>query len=158
MTARNQRLGIVLRYYMNIGTNLGVLHRNVGRAIGALAARAKNCVASEHITSKPWGFSSDNAFLNIGVAVELDMQPGEVLEWIHRIEARLGSASHRNDDGSYADRIVDIDIMAIDDDNGQPVVITTPTLTVPHPHLDEREFFTIPYAQLRSRVKRNSSP
>ena len=67
----------------------------------------------------------------------------EMLDRIHDIERRLGSASHRDADGGYIDRLVDIDFVAIDD-----MVIDTPTLQVPHAHLHERDFFLIPMMQL----------
>ena len=137
-----------MRYYFNIGTNLGDRHRNMGRAVAALCARGERCRVSEPIVSEPWGFDSANRFLNVGVALDLDLAPHDVLDWLHNIERRLGSAAHRHADGSYADRLVDIDIMAIDDDHGQPVTIHTPTLTVPHPHLYDRDFFLRPYRQL----------
>ena len=67
----------------------------------------------------------------------------EMLDRIHDIERRLGSASHRDAQGGYIDRLVDIDIVAIDD-----LVIDTPVLQVPHPHLPERDFFLRPMMQL----------
>ena len=76
----------------------------------------------------------------------------EVLDWLHDIEHRLGSASHRDADGNYVDRLVDIDIMAIDQWDGkqwQAVTVDHPRLQVPHPHLPDREFFLQPYHQLK---------
>lgn len=136
------------RYYLNIGTNLGDRHANLRRAIVALSAGTGGCMVSDIIESEPWGFASSNRFLNVGVAVDSTLEPHDLLDWLHDIEHRLGSASHRNADGSYTDRLVDIDIMAIDDEQGNPVVIDTPTLQVPHPHLNDRDFFLIPYHQL----------
>ena len=81
--------------------------------------------------------------MNLGVSLVSDMAPHEMLDRIHDIEHRLGSASHRDAVGGYIDRLVDIDIMAIDD-----LVIDTPTLQVPHPHLPDRDFFLRPMAQL----------
>ena len=66
-----------------------------------------------------------------------------MLDRIHDIEHRLGSASHRDAQGGYIDRLVDIDIVAIGD-----LIIDTPTLQVPHPHLSEREFFLKPMMDL----------
>ena len=136
------------RYYLNIGTNLGDRHANLRRAIVALSAGTGGCMVSDIIESEPGGFASSNRFWNVGVAVDSTLEPHDLLDWLHDIEHRLGSASHRNADGSYTDRLVDIDIMAIDDEQGNPVVIDTPTLQVPHPHLNDRDFFLIPYHQL----------
>ena len=143
-----------MRYYFNIGTNLGRRHQNVGRAIAALCARGSHCRVSDEMESEPWGFQSSNRFLNVGVAVDLDLSPQEVLDWLHDIEQQLGSASHRDKEGGYIDRLVDIDIMAIDDCDGHRVTIDTPTLQVPHRHLYDRPFFIIPYRQLKEMTEK----
>ena len=138
-----------MRYYLNIGTNLGDRKANLMHAIAALSAGTGGCMVSQMIESEPWGFDSPNRFLNVGVAVDSDLDPHAMLDWLHDIERRLGSASHRKADGSYADRLVDIDIMAIDDAEGRPVVVDSARLQVPHRHLYDRDFFLIPYRELR---------
>ena len=120
-----------MRYYLNIGTNLGDRTANLRRAIAALSAGTGGCSVSRVVESEPWGFDSQNAFLNVGVAIDTTMQPIEVLDWLHDIEHRLGSASHRDADGNYVDRLVDIDIMAIDQWDGKQ----WQALTVDHPRL-----------------------
>ncbi|MBR6283053.1 MAG: 2-amino-4-hydroxy-6-hydroxymethyldihydropteridine diphosphokinase [Muribaculaceae bacterium] len=140
-----------MRYYLNIGTNLGDRRANLWRAVAALCEGAGGGRVSQVMESEPWGFDSANAFLNVGVAIDSTLEPHAMLNWLHRLERELGSTSHRKADGTYADRVIDIDIMAIDDDHGQPVTIHTHTLTVPHPHLHDRDFFLIPYHQLRDK-------
>ena len=159
-----------MRYYLNIGTNLGDRQENLRRAIEALTgdqssqAPLKGGVlesdptssplggfrgASPVVESEPWGFESENRFLNIGLALDSDLEPLAILDRIHDIERRLGSAAHRDAQGGYVDRLVDIDIMAIDDAQGRSLTIDLPTLQVPHPHLRDREFFWRPYQFLR---------
>lgn len=140
---------ITMRYYLNIGTNLGNLRQNIHRAIAALSAGTGGCMVSDMVESEPWGFESAHRFLNVGVAIDTHMQPMDVLQWLHDIERRLGSDSHRDEHGGYVDRLVDIDIMAIDDNQGNPVNIDTPSLQVPHKHLHDRPFFLQPLRQLR---------
>ena len=130
-------------YYLNIGSNIGDRRDNLYRAVVALAAGTGGCAVSSIVESEPWGFESDNRFMNLGVSLDSALEPHEMLDRIHDIERRLGSASHRDEQGGYIDRLVDIDIVAIDD-----LVIDTPTLQVPHPHLPERDFFLKPMAQL----------
>ena len=130
-------------YYLNIGSNMGDRRDNLYRAVVAIAAITGECAVSSIVESEPWGFESDNRFMNLGVSFDSDIEPQEMLDRIHDIERSLGSASHRDDDGGYIDRLVDIDIVAIDD-----LVIDTPTLQVPHPHLPDRDFFLLPMTQL----------
>jgi len=132
-----------MNYYLNIGSNIGQRRDNLYRAVVALAAVAGGCRVSSIVESEPWGFESENAFLNLGVCLDSDMEPLQMLDRIHCIERRLGSVSHRDEQGNYIDRLVDIDIVAIDD-----MVIDTPSLQVPHPHLAERDFFLRPMMQL----------
>ena len=122
---------------------MGDRRDNLYRAVVALAAGTGGCAVSSIVESEPWGFESDNRFMNLGVSLCSDMEPEQMLDRIHEIERRLGSASHRDEHGDYIDRLVDIDIVAIDD-----MVIDTPRLQVPHPHLPERDFFLRPMMQL----------
>ena len=122
---------------------MGERRDNLYRAVVALAAGTSGCAVSSIVESEPWGFESENSFMNLGVWFESELAPHEMLDRIHEIEQRLGSASHRDENGGYIDRLVDIDIVAIDD-----MVIDTPTLQVPHPHLAERDFFLRPMMQL----------
>ena len=130
-------------YYLNIGSNMGDRRDNLYRAVVALSAGTGGCAVSSIVESEPWGFESDNRFMNLGVCFDSEMEPQAMLDRIHEIERQLGSASHRDELGGYIDRLVDIDIVAIDD-----MVIDTPTLQVPHPHLTERDFFLRPMMQL----------
>ena len=130
-------------YYLNIGSNMGDRRDNLYRAVVALAAGNGGCAVSSIVESDPWGFESDNRFMNLGVSLDSALEPHEMLDRIHDIERRLGSASHRDEQGGYIDRLVDIDIVAIND-----LVIDTPTLQVPHPHLPDRDFFLRPMTQL----------
>ena len=122
---------------------MGDRRDNLYRAVVALVAGMDNCAVSSIVESEPWGFESENRFMNLGMRLSSDLEPQAMLDRIHEIEHYLGSASHRDEHGGYIDRLVDIDIVAIDD-----MVINTATLQVPHPHLPERDFFLKPMIQL----------
>ena len=130
-------------YYLNIGSNIGDRRDNIYRAVVAMEAGTAGSVTSGIIESEPWGFESDNRFLNLGMWFSSDLEPHAMLKRIHDVERNLGSASHRDAAGNYVDRLVDIDIMAIDD-----LVIDTDTLQVPHPRLPMRDFFLRPMMEL----------
>lgn len=148
-----------MKYYLNIGTNLGDRHSNLMRAIALLSAGTGGCQVSSIVQSRAWGFDSPHDFLNVGVALTTSKTARQVLDWIHGIEAQLGSPCHRDAAGHYIDRLVDIDIVYIEQDTAaaahgrhsrwQQVTIDEPGLTVPHPHHMERPFFLTPLRQLR---------
>lgn len=132
-------------YYLNIGSNLDDREGNLWAADLRLSLDLGLVVArSSIVESEPWGFESENAFLNMGIAVECRYTPVEALNIIHDIEHELNQGhSHRDSNGHYVDRLVDIDIMAIDE-----LVVDLPGLQVPHRHLPRRDFFLRPMAEL----------
>ena len=132
-------------YYLNIGSNLDDREGNLWAADLRLSLDLGLVVArSSIVESEPWGFESNNAFLNMGIAVESRYEPIEALNIIHDIEHELNQGhSHRDSEGNYVDRLVDIDIMAIDN-----LVIDLPSLQVPHRHMPHRNFFLKPMAEL----------
>ena len=140
----------MMKYYLNIGSNLGNREGFLLKAIVELSACGV-CVALSHIVeSEPWGFVSANSFLNMGVLLRSDLTPEEMLDRLHHIERELGSTSHRDSRGGYADRNVDIDIMAAENEAGEGVKIDSERLTLPHPHLHDRKFFIGPYKELKA--------
>lgn len=142
-----------MRYYINIGSNIGNRRLNISRAIAAVEKRYGYFELSKAVESEPWGFDSTNSFLNVGMMFETDSEPLDVLHSLQEIESAISPDPHRNPDGSYADRKLDIDIMAIrgDEHDGMPgeaVEIDTDELKVPHPHLFDRPFFIGPLREL----------
>lgn len=132
-----------MNVFLNIGSNLGDRRRNISRAVAALEREFGYFELSHSLESAPWGFDSENSFLNIGMMIISDLPPLEILHKLQSIEKAIGPGSHRNPDGSYADRLIDIDIIAIDD-----MVIDTPELQIPHPRMAERRFVLEPLAEL----------
>lgn len=134
--------------HLNLGSNLGDSRAIIGRAI-AMIARAlapARLTLSDYMTSPPWGFDSPHPFTNRGVMVCTDrrLDPMEVLQATQAVEQALGAATpHRNADGSYRDRLIDIDIIDID-----RLRIDTPQLTLPHPRMHLRQFVLEPLLQL----------
>ena len=138
--------------HLNIGSNLGDRYANIAAAVSALKAAlisrgdlaaAESVVVSKAVESEPWGFTSPYSFVNVGVNISTRLTPLELLDATQEAEKAVSTASHRNPDGSYADRFVDIDIIWI-----EGVVINTPRLTVPHPRAGLRSFVLIPFREL----------
>lgn len=132
--------------YLNIGSNRGDRRRNLAVAVGRLADRLPgSMVVSDIIETGAWGFSSDNPFLNVGVAIDSDrsIDPLEVLEITQDVQRSIDASPHRNASGAYIDRVIDIDIIAIDD-----IAMESPQLTLPHPRMRERDFVMIPMRQI----------
>lgn len=138
--------------HLNIGSNLGNRPASISRAVALLreAFPGGAVRVSETVESEPWGFDSANKFLNAGVAIDIggDIDPEEVLSRTQSVERAISPASHRKPDGSYADRLVDVDIIAIDSEPGRTVEYQSATLTLPHPRARQRPFVLGPLGAL----------
>lgn len=129
--------------FINIGSNKGDRRLNLSRAMRGVGHEFGLFEMSHAIESEPWGYDSTARFLNVGIMFQTDLQPLEVLDILQSIEKNISPDSHRDEKGNYIDRIIDIDIVAIDEQ-----VINHERLIVPHPHLAERRFFLEPMNEI----------
>lgn len=129
--------------FLGIGTNLGDKEENITQAVDHIADSIGHMVmVSSYFYSKPWGFESDNDFVNVVVMVESDFSPTSILHITQRIEEEMGREKKSVSD-SYSDRIIDIDILYYDS-----LILNTPELKIPHPLLQERDFALFPLAEI----------
>lgn len=133
--------------YLGLGSNLGDRERNLREAIRLLGERVGEVTRqSSFIETEPWGFQSDNRFLNAAVLCLTDKTPREVLQLTQQIERDMGRrkvTDVKSPSRQYADRTVDIDILLYDD-----LTIDEPDLKVPHPLMYERDFVMLPLKQI----------
>ena len=138
-----------MTYYLGIGSNLGNREQTIREALRLLdEAIGKRVSVAPLIYTAPQGFASEHEFCNTVARYESALQPLEVLARTQAIEKQLGRTEHSTilPDGSklYADREIDIDLIQVYDDEGKEITISTPTLTLPHPRMNEREFVLQP--------------
>jgi len=121
---------------------LGEKERNLNDAIISLSQEVGFVIrSSTFYASKPWGFESDNDFLNAVVLVDTALTPFDVLSKTQEIEKSLGRTAKTIN--SYSDRLIDIDILLYDN-----LIIDQPTLKIPHPLIAERDFVIIPLSEI----------
>lgn len=115
--------------------------------IGERVGRVIQC--SSLIETEPWGFESENNFLNGVILCETTLTPRQVLRKTQKIERDLGRIKKTNSQRStvnsqlYSDRPIDIDILLYDD-----LTVDEPDLKIPHPLMQEREFVMIPLKEI----------
>lgn len=135
--------------YLGIGTNLGDRTSNMHSAINLINEQAGHVLAcSSFIETEPWGFSSDNAFLNAVVEIDTLHSPHELLHITQRIEREMGR-THKSVGGVYSDRIIDIDILLYDS-----LTIHDENLTIPHPLIWQRSFVYEPLLEIAPHLKK----
>ena len=132
--------------YLALGTNIGNKRRNMITAAALLAERVGDVLAlSGFYETEPWGFQSENTFLNAALPLDTSLSPLELLKATQEIEIEMGRTQKSN--GAYHDRIIDIDILLYED-----LVLQTPELTLPHPLMHERLFVMEPLAEIAPNV------
>lgn len=129
--------------YLGLGTNIGNRKENLTRAIEALSLALAPCTAqSSFIETAPWGFDSENAFLNCAVAFETELAPLELLDTTEKVEREMGRTT-KSSGGIYHDRVIDIDILLYGCE-----IVETPRLAIPHPLMHLRDFVLEPLAEI----------
>lgn len=133
--------------YLGLGTNLGDKEANLRTAIYKLQERiGKQVSLSSFYETAPWGFESDHSFLNAAIGLETNLSPIEILHITQEIEKELGRTK-KSVNGSYSDRLIDIDILLYD-----TLLLQTPELTIPHPLMTERDFVMKPLIEIAGNV------
>lgn len=131
-------------YYIGIGTNIGDKEHNVQQALCHLETKGVVLRRSNNFYSEPWGFTSDNTFLNIVIAFQTPLEPFSLLDFTQQIEREMGR-TQKSIDGHYSDRIIDIDILLYEGED-----IHTERLQIPHPLIQQRDFVKIPLSEVQS--------
>ena len=146
--------------YLGLGSNLGNREWNLTEAIRLIDERVGEVIRqSSFIETEPWGFQSDNSFMNAVILCQTEKTPREVLTLTQQIERDLGkckehatqrsqivnskSSNSKSSNCKYADRPIDIDILLYDD-----WTVDEPDLKIPHPLMHERDFVMIPLKQI----------
>ena len=131
--------------YLGLGSNLGDKVWNLSEAIRLIAERVGQVVRqSSFIETEPWGFQSDNSFLNAVILCETDKTPREVLLLTQQIERDMGRRQKSVSVG-YIDRTIDIDILLYDD-----LTVDEPDLKIPHPLMHQRDFVMRPLEEIQT--------
>jgi 2-amino-4-hydroxy-6-hydroxymethyldihydropteridine diphosphokinase len=126
--------------YIGIGSNLGRREENCERAIKLLIENGITIVKrSSMIETEPWGVKEQPKFINMAVEIKAGLEPDALLHLLKNIEIEVG----RLPTSHWGPRIIDLDILLYDD-----LIIKTPDLEIPHPHISERDFVLKPLAEI----------
>ncbi len=149
-----------VKLYLGLGSNQGDRRQNIENAISLLNVELKMpyTAVSSFIETEPWGFESDEKFINAVVLYELDLKEGYnaeaeglmILEKCKDIERRMGRTGEPEYDEKgeriYRSRPIDIDILLLGDER-----IDCEELTVPHKLMYERDFVMIPLNEIMNK-------
>ena len=152
---------VKVELYLSLGSNMGDRRRNIEDAVSMLNIELNKPykAVSSFYETEPWGFESDEKFINAVVMYELDLPKGYnpeaeglmILETCKDIERKLGRKGRPQYDEAgeriYTSRPIDIDILLLGNDR-----IDCPELTVPHRLMYERDFVMIPLREINNKL------
>lgn len=126
--------------YLLTGSNLGNRLEQLQKAVQALEQHAgviEN--ASSIFETEAWGKEGLPSHLNQALHLKTILSPPDLLKEIHLIEENLGRVRQEK----WGVRMIDIDIIYFDH-----LVITSPTLQIPHPLMAMRNFVLQPLCEI----------
>jgi 2-amino-4-hydroxy-6-hydroxymethyldihydropteridine diphosphokinase len=138
------------RALLSMGSNQGDRYAHLRGAVDGLADSL--LVVSGVYETPPWGDTDQPDYLN-AVALVADAVPaGAWLDKAAELERRAGRV--RDPGRPFGPRTLDVDVIAVWSDDGEPVISDDPHYTLPHPRAHMRAFVLrpwldiAPYAQL----------
>ncbi|MFI5906264.1 2-amino-4-hydroxy-6-hydroxymethyldihydropteridine diphosphokinase [Dactylosporangium sp. NPDC051541] len=137
-----------------LGSNLGDREAHLRAAVSAIKDLVM--VVSGVYETPPWGDPDQPHYLNaVLLAVDPQAAAPDWLAVAHRLEDAAGRV--RDPARRFGPRTLDVDVIAVWNDDGAPVTSDDPELTLPHPRAHLRAFVLRPwldiqpYAQLPTR-------
>ncbi len=129
---------------LSLGSNLGDRESSLQDAANRLAGTGKTAIiaASNFYETEPVGVPTPQpGYLNQVLVLETGLPPEQLLAACQAIELALGRPENHQ---PLSPRTIDIDLIAYG-----ARIISTPTLTLPHPRYLQRRFVLEPLAAVR---------
>ena len=122
--------------FFGLGSNLGDRLQNLRNALIKLSTLGKIEGVSNVYQTSPWGGVPQPDYLNACAKLQTPLlSPLQLLKTVKSFEAELG----RVPSVRWGERLIDIDILLIDD-----MVYYSPELDIPHVRIPERLFVLVP--------------
>jgi 2-amino-4-hydroxy-6-hydroxymethyldihydropteridine diphosphokinase len=129
-----------------LGSNLGDREAHLRGAVDGLGESV--VVVSGVYETPPWGDPDQPHYLNaVLLAVDPSAGPAQWLATAHRLEDEAGRV--RDPDRRFGPRTLDVDVIAVWNDDGEPVTSADPELTLPHPRAHLRAFVLRPWIDIQ---------
>ena len=126
---------------LSLGTNEGNRLQNIENCIALIHQGIGTVIKVSKLYESPsWGFDSD-AFYNCALLIHTTSSASKILTQVLKLEKKLGRV--RGTDAGYQSRIIDIDLIAFDEE-----IIDSEKLNIPHPLMQNRNFVLLPFQDL----------
>jgi len=139
------------RAWLGLGGNIDDPILSMGSALRMLDARADTSVVavSPVYRTPPWGKTDQAWFHNACAELRTTLEPLELIATCLDVERSLKRVRLER----WGPRIIDIDILAMQDAAGQSVAMALPELQLPHPRMQERAFVLVPLSDIAPSLK-----
>jgi 2-amino-4-hydroxy-6-hydroxymethyldihydropteridine diphosphokinase len=127
--------------YIGIGSNLGDKVNNCLQSIKKIGRLPKcNVIArSSLFKTEPQGVTGQDWYANCVVKIRTKLTPPELLTSLMNIELDMGRIRKKK----WEARVIDLDILLFNQE-----IMSSESLSIPHPRLHERRFVLEPLAEL----------
>lgn len=126
--------------YLQLGSNIGDRLDNLDQSIKIITERIGNVLEKSSVyESTPWGVENQRNFLNQVIFVKSNFDPYTILDLVLQIEKDMGRIRIEK----WGERIIDIDILFIDD-----LIIESENLCIPHEFISKRKFVLQPMCEI----------
>jgi deoxyguanosine kinase len=126
---------------LSLGSNQGNRLKNIELCLELIHQEIGTIIKVSNLYETPsWGFDSE-AFYNCALVLHTTYTANKILELVLQVEKKLGRI--RSENVGYQSRIIDIDLIAFDDE-----IIDFDHLQIPHPLMQNRKFVLQPFQDL----------
>ena len=146
---KNRVKKLIHEVYLGLGSNMGDRLANIRKAVSLLSTNRVTVIKhSSVIETDPVGGPPQPKFLNAVVKIKTSLTPEELLHLAKSIEDKLGRKPSKK---NYP-RPIDIDILLYNN-----ISIKSPTLTIPHPRMQKRDFVMRPLLEIEPDILKKRS-
>jgi len=126
---------------LSLGSNEGNRLKNIELCLELIHHEIGTVIKVSQLYETPsWGFVSE-AFYNCTLLLHTSYSAQKILDLVLQVEKKLGRI--RNENSGYQSRIIDIDLIAFDDQ-----ILNFDHLQIPHPLMQNRKFVLLPFQDL----------
>jgi 2-amino-4-hydroxy-6-hydroxymethyldihydropteridine diphosphokinase len=133
------------KIFIGIGSNIGNSPENCLTSIKNISKDGRvTCISSSSLyLTSPVSEVKQGDFINCAISLKWKDNPFELLSLLQRIEASMG----RTTEIKNGPRIIDLDILLFSD-----LILSNPSLIIPHPELHKRKFAIIPCLEIEPEI------
>ncbi len=131
----------------NLPSHFGDPSANLHEALHRLADMGTVVAASSFFDTAPVGYTDQPRFLNAAAILDTTLGPLDLLRSLLTTEETMGRR-RTADMPPKGPRVIDLDLLLYEDNEGHSVILNDPDLILPHPEMHRRAFVLEPLSEI----------